>query len=165
MEVNKLMACHRGAPLSLIVRDPLAESFLSPLVYKIYHGIYLKLVLFNPDTFEKDPDGPFVMGVVWAASDGAARRALLMEIESDDGAMHSVPNDFLPASDATTYSTILQGLKNVNPRVCQETAAYRIASDRRFIHRIIETERFAFFFRNPKHDDSELPYAIIRKLI
>jgi hypothetical protein len=90
-----------------------------------------------------------------------------MDIESDDGETMDVPAEFLPSGGTVTatYGEILRGLKNDKPRICQETASYRIASDGRFIHRRIETECFEFLFRNPEHDDSEPPYAIIRKLI
>lgn len=165
LKINELLTSPRGIPFSKIVHSASTECFLSPSTYKISHGIYLSLSPFRHGSLEKDTTGPFVMGIVWAASDGALRRALIMEIESDDGAISDVPRDFLPASGASSYGKILHELKVSKPRTCLETAAYRIATDGRFIHRIIETERFAFYFRNSKNDDSEEPYVIVRKLI
>lgn len=164
MELRSLIDIPWGTPLSKIIKVPNSDLFLSSSAYRIDHEIYLGLSPFRPGSLEKDPSGPFATGVVWAVSDGALRRALLMEIEADDGATASAPEDLLPENGATTYSTILKGLRNAKPRVCQEKAAYRIASDGLFVHRIIETEQFSFFFRKVEHDDSDLPYVIVRKL-
>lgn len=165
MELNSLTQLPRGTPLSAVVQQPAAEAFLSPSVYKIGNGIYLCISPFRLGSLEKDPSGPFVTGVVLAADDGAARRALLMDIESDNGETMSIPVGFFPAAVMTpAYGAILQALKREKPQICQETAEYRIASDGRFVHRMIETEHFSFFFRKPDHDDSEPPYVVIRKL-
>lgn len=167
MEPKNLVYLPRGTLLSKVVQQSHTDAFLSPSVYRIDSEMYLNISLFRPGGLEKDPRGPFITGIVLAASDGAVRRALLMEIESDDGSALTVPAEFLPSEGAVaaTYGDILRGLKNDKPKVCQETAAYRIASGGEFIHRIIETERFSFFFRNPEHDDSDAPYVIIRKLV
>ncbi|MBK8525513.1 MAG: hypothetical protein QG584_1866 [Pseudomonadota bacterium] len=167
MEPKDLVCLPRGTRLSDVVQQPCEDAFLSPSIYRIGAGIYLRASQFRPGSLEKDPSGPFVTGIVLAAGDGSARRALLMDIESDDGKTMSVPASFLPSGGvaATTYGEILRGLKKEKPRVCQETAAYRIALDGRFIHRMIETERFLFLFRSSEHDDSEAPYAVVRKLL
>lgn len=167
MEPKDLIYLPRGTRLSEVVQQPCVDAFLSPLIYRMDAGIYLRASPFRPGSLEKDPSGPFVNGIVLAAGDGSARRALLMDVESDDGKTMSIPATFLPSGGvaATTYGEILRGLKQEKPRVCQETAAYRIASDGRFIHRMIETERLLFLFRNPEHDDSEAPYAIVIKLV
>lgn len=165
-KLDDVISLARGTPISEVIRQPRAEDFLSTSIYKMWPGIYLLISPFRPGSLEADSSGPFVNGLVWAPSDGAVRRALLMEIESDDGVIATVPDDFLPAkSIAATYGELLQKLKDGKPRVCQEKAAYRVASDGRFIHRMIETEQYSYFFRNNTYDDSELPYAIIRKLI
>lgn len=167
MESKDLVCLPRGTRLSDVVQQPYADKYLSSSIYRLGGGMYLNISPFRPGSLEKDPSGPFVTGIVLAAGDGAVRRALLMDIESDDGETMSVPVDFLPSGGvvAATYGEILHGLKSNKPKVCQETAAYRIATDGRFIHRLIETERYSFFFRSPEHNDSEAPYAIMRKLV
>jgi hypothetical protein len=168
MELKDLIHIPRGTLFSEVVQEPCVNAFLMPSGYKIEDGLYLSISSFRPGTLEEDPSGPFIYGIVLAASDGAIRRAFLMDIESDGGEkLINVPTEFLPSGGAVaaTYGEILRGLKNDKPKTCFETASYRIATDGRFIHREIETERFTFFFRNPEHDDSEAPYAIIRKLI
>lgn len=167
MKPKDLVRLPRGTPLSEVVKHPREDAFLSPLIYRMGAGIYLRISQFRPGSLDKDPSGPFVNGIILAAGDGSVRRALLMDIESDDGKAMSLPAEFLPSSGvtATTYGEILRGLIKDKPRVCQETAEYRIASDGRFIHRMIETEHFLFLFRSPKHDDSETPYVVIRKLV
>lgn len=153
----------KGTPFLSLFEKPSAD-FLSPSIYKISDGIYLNLSPFRPDSLEKDPAGPFITGVTWAASDGAARRALLMNIESDDGSIGSAPDDILDGVDASGYEAVLFSLQSKKSRTCQEKAAYRIASDGKFIHRMIETESFAFFFRSPENLGLEPPYAMIKKL-
>ena len=167
MELGNLFCLPRGTRLSEVVKQPDADAFLAPSICRMGTGVYLRLSSFRPGSLEKDSSGPFVNGIVLAAGDGSVRRALLMDIESDDGETINVPADFLlfDGVEATTYGEILRGLKNEKPKVCQETAAYRIASDGRFIHRMIETERFLFLFRSPEHDNSEAPYVVICKLI
>ena len=167
MEIKKLINLPLGIPFSKVVREPSAGAFLSSWIYRIDDGIYLSVSPFRPGSLEEDPSGPFVYGIVLAASDGAVRRAWSMEIELDDGKALDVPAEFLPSGGAVkaTYGEILRGLKNDKSKACFETASYRIATDGLFIHRKIETERFAFFFRKPEHDDTEPPYAIILKLI
>ena len=167
MEPQDLVRLPRGTRLSEVVEQPCTDAFLAPSIYRMDAEIYLRLSLFRPGSLEKDPSGPFVNGIVLAANDGAVRRALLMDIESDDGEAISIPADFLPSScvTVTIYGEILRCLKDEKPKFCQETAEYRIATDGRFIHRMIETERFLFLFRSPEHDDSEVPYAVIRKLL
>ena len=167
MKIRDLVNLPRGIHFSEVVQEPYADAFLTPEIYKVDDGVYLTVSSWRPDILEDDPSGPFVGSVILAASDGAIRRALLREIESDDGKALDVPAEFLPSGGAVeaTYGEILRGLKNDKSKACFETASYRIATDGLFIHRKIETERFAFFFRKPEHDDTEPPYAIIRKLI
>jgi hypothetical protein len=167
MNLKELILLPRGIPFSEVVKEACPNAFLSESAYRVGDGVYLQISSFPPGCLEDDPSGPFVYGIALAASDGAIRRAFLMELESDDGKTLDVPAEFLPSEGAVaaTYGEILRGLKSDKPKVCFETASYRIATDGRFIHRKIETERFTFFFRKQEHDDSEAPYAIIRKLL
>lgn len=76
----------------------------------------------------------------------------------------TIPKVFLPEKSGSTYGDILKTLKLENPKVLQETASYRIATDGDFVHRMIETEGVSFFFRNRKLHNNEKPYAIVRNL-
>lgn len=109
--------------------------------------------------FDRNDAGPFVTALLWAETDGAAKRAKLMEIEADDpGAASSAPRDLLPGP-ATTYGDIARTLEQQG-RAFQEYAEYRVARDGAFIHRTIEAAPYAFFFRKLEHDDSDRCYAI-----
>lgn len=164
MKLIDVLELPRGIPLSQVVKNPSAAGFFGLYIFKIGEGVYLRLSPYKPGSLEKSASGPFVNAIVWGASDGAVRRALLMELEADDWVSSSAPDEFLPAEGAKTYGTILGALRKARPRVCQEKAAYRIASDGQFVHRIIETERSTFCFRSPMHDGSDNPYVIIRRL-
>ena len=166
MELKELILLPAGIRFSEVVQEPYADMFLSPWVYKVDKGIYLNISSFRPGSLAEDPHESFVYGIIIAGSDGAVRRAWLRDIESDDGKTMNIPAEFLPFGGAVevTYGEILRGLKEKKPESLLETASYRIATDGRFIHRKIETEHFAFYFRKEKHDDSEPPYVILRKL-
>ena len=168
MKLENLLSIPRGTPFYEVIKHPYDGDYISPFIYKTESGIYLQSSSFRPGSLEIDSDGPFIVGIILAASDGSVRRALLLDIESDDGkSISGIPTLFFTSEDTLkiSYKYILSELKKTKPKVCQEKAAYRLASDGKFIHRIIETERFLFFFRNSKNDDEEIPYAIIRKLV
>lgn len=112
---------------------------------------------------ERDASSPLVTGIFWAASEGAAHRALLMDIEADDSLIGDVPEYFLPNSAGPTYGEIVEALRRGGDSYL-ETASYRIATDGLFVHRTIKNEQFTFFFRGPEYNNGEKPYAAIKKL-
>jgi hypothetical protein len=107
---------------------------------------------------------PFAIGVLCVPDAGAARRVSALAIEEDSGAPLALPADFLPEGATPQYGAILAGLRRMQCRACLESATYRIATDGRFIHRTIETERNKYFFRTAAHDEQEPPYAVLYKL-
>ncbi|WP_139260451.1 hypothetical protein [Duganella sacchari] len=76
----------------------------------------------------------------------------------------SVSDGALPGTAHPEYGSIFSELKQVSPKVCQESASYRIAIDGKFVHRTIERENCIFYFRGAAHDDEEPPYAVLYKL-
>lgn len=164
MDIDNILKLCKWIPLSEVVGVPKPDHFLGKSLYLLEHGIYLYVTPFIGGTLEKDPAGPFLTGVVWATDDGAAERAIYRDIEADSGSTVSIPKDFLPQDSGSTYADILKSIKRQNPKVCQEKASYRIATDGAFVHRIIETEEFSFFFRSLRYEDNEEPYAVIRNL-
>ena len=155
----------RGTSLFDVVGEPDPDAFLSSSVYKVGQGVYLTLSAFKPSGLERAAE-PNVVGTLWAPDDGAVRRALLMDVEADNGAIAAPPPTFLPSPDVrANYGAIFDSLKGGKPRVLQEFAAYRIATDGRFIHRVIETERCCYYFRGARDDDAEAPYAIVQKAL
>jgi hypothetical protein len=95
---------------------------------------------------------------------GAARRAILEDVESDVILKNAVPPDpVLLEPGGTNYDRIVMCLAaSGNPFV--ETADYRIARDGAFIHRCISSFGRDFYFRSKEKDPQERPYAIKYRL-
>jgi hypothetical protein len=109
---------------------------------------------------EPTPGGPFIMSLLWAVDQGAARRAALNQIELDT--CHIVvlpPSWLLPDQSKPTYGSIRQGVIDSGASGFLETADYRIATDGAFIHRSISSRGREYFFRTTDGDE-EHPYAI-----
>lgn len=163
MEIEELVAIKKWARLVDVVAYVDPKSFLGKSLYRLVDGIYLQVSPFKDKEFVHSPDAPFVTGVFFIPDDGAARRVSALAIEEDQGAPLTVPSCVLPDNATAEYGNVLAALRRMRPRVCQETAAYRIAKDGKFVHRTIETERYTFYFRGPEHDDKEQPYAVLFK--
>ncbi len=133
-------------------------------LHKISENQYLLLSPYN-ENFKEAPGGPFVNALLWSCSEGAVRRAYLMEIEQDDGTIIKPPDEIMPEPGRYTYKEILVGLKRLGCKGILEHASYRIAKDGAFIHRSIESEIALYSFRNMDFDDSEEPYAIRWNLV
>ena len=104
---------------------------------------------------------PHVTTVMWADSDGAARRALRGRIEADNERLGlTPPAALLLAPGVLTYGDIVAVFASRRHGDFEERAEYRIATDGAFIHRVISARLLSFFFRSRKHDNDEAPYAI-----
>jgi len=133
-------------------------------LFKIGRGKYLICVPYNRDLEEQRGDR-FVTSLVWAATDGAAKRAVLMQIEADQISSERPPAELLLPGQPVRYGEIIRALQNGNFGEYEEAASYRIASDGAFVHRHITTTSFSFRFRKAEHDDSEPCYAIEYRLL
>ncbi|WP_137936091.1 hypothetical protein [Chitinivorax sp. B] len=133
-------------------------------LYFVGSSTYLIVSNYKGKSLATDPGAPFIVGVMWAADNGAALRATNFDIESDQGASGVVPKEFFPFGVDATYGQVKKVLKSVLSEEYLETAIYRIAKDGAFVHRSIESKSFAFFFREREARDDELPYAVIYKL-
>jgi hypothetical protein len=109
------------------------------------------------------PGGHFVTVLYWATSEGAARRAVLHQIERDDRQAGMPPAELIPSPDATSYGEILDKLR-LGAVPFRESASYRIATDGAFIDRRISTQTQSFHFRGRDDDDGETCYAIEYRL-
>jgi hypothetical protein len=111
-----------------------------------------------------DSDTPQITSLLWAVSDGAARRVYFNDIEADDLATLPPPVELLPTATASGDQHILDSLKGINARGLMEHASYRIMSDGAFIHKTIEFTATAYHFRAQVMIANEPPYAIVWKL-
>jgi hypothetical protein len=133
-------------------------------LFRLRTGAYLVCLPYD-ERFEAAAGERFVTALLWAASDGAARRAHLMEIEADDLATGPAPGELLPPGQPQAYGAIMAALKTSGCRNYIERASYRIAKDGAFVHRAIDAPPYSFFFRNPEDDDSDRCYAVQYRLL
>ncbi|WP_255990718.1 hypothetical protein [Chitinolyticbacter albus] len=148
-------------PFSLIGK-PLAQASSE---WEEVHGELVKvqknLFAILDDTADGMARGEMpIHGMLWAVSTGAALRAWFSEVEADDGAtalyVVSPQLTFKPV----TYSAILSYLK-ISDCPYVESASYRIMSDGKFVHKLIETKGTTYFFRDQEITDLEAAYAIL----
>src|SRR3569623_178638 len=158
MDWNILKGIREGTPIGA---TGFAVKVLQEGLVQIDETTYLFTTPYKGKTFKVEPNGPFVSSLLWACDKGAALRAYSLAIEEDSMRNPTaIPADLLPEGSDSTYGAILKALKRGNPKVCMETACFRVTTDGAFVHRMIDTERYVYYFRNFKHYESELPYAI-----
>ncbi len=154
----RLLAVPRWSPLAALGVEAVG---LGGTLYKISSGAYLTCV--QHDAQLHPVRGHLLTAVWWAASDGAARRAQLMEIEADDLVVEPPPDALLPQAGSHTYGSIIRALRDTG-RAFDEWADYRIAKDGAFVHRTLNAPPHAFHFRRPEEDRSDACYAIQYRL-
>lgn len=162
MDWSEMIRTPKWTPISKLNCELI---ILNDNFYKISENQYCLSAPYNSMSLVETPGGPFLTSFLWACSEGAARRAYLNNIESDDKVTVYPPSQILPYPDSKTYVSILKGLKQIGLKSVMEHGAYRIMSDGAFIHRVIESKIASYFFRSPKHDDREVPYAILWNLV
>jgi len=87
-----------------------------------------------------------------------------LAIECDGGRRAEPPGDFLPPGSRAAYGEIVAALQSTKASPCHERAEYRIAVDGKFVHRVIETDAYTYYFRHLRDDQHEPPYAILVRL-
>ena len=121
------------------------------------------------ERFERPPGIPgFIAALLWTQYEGAARRAILMEVEADKPELRPVPGppppELLLLGTEDTYGSIIAELRSERHGEFLESATYRVAKDGAFIHRNISAAPHTFFFRSRRDDDSDRCYAIEYRL-
>lgn len=164
MKIEALISLRKYVRLIDLVIPIDPAAFLGKSLYRLDDGIYLQTSRFKSKDLLETPDAPFITGILFAPDDGSAQRITQFSIEDDAGALLSVPDGVFPGKARPEYGSILSQLRHMNPKVCQESASYRIAIDGKFVHRTIETEGYTFYFRGAAHDNEEPPYAVLYKL-
>lgn len=129
---------------------------IAPTLYRLSEGAYVLAQDYNR-ALEDDPGAPFVTELLWASSDGAARRAAMDDIDADDGASSVPPPSLWHKGNAPSYASVLREAGKQ-----AEYATYRL--DDRFVHKVVDLGGSRFFFRSLQFDEEERPYAIAFQL-
>ncbi len=128
-------------------------------IFKVMKYSYLRTVDYNQN-FEGIEGEFFITEIMWAQSDGAAKRAFLSEIENDEFNEQIPPIEMQLEANKYRYSDILESIKTGKYGAHIESASYRIAIDGHFIHRELSLKDYEFYFRSRKKIANEIPYAI-----
>lgn len=156
-EWHRLLAVPKGELLNTIASD---ATSLGADLYQIGPESYC--VVDDPDV---DWNQLTVIGLLWACSANAARRAFYNEIEADDYAECSPPDHVFPGVYAgSTYSDIVRTLAELRVNGLIEHASYRVMTDGRFVHSCIEFDKATYYFRSPEPAVADPPYAILWKM-
>jgi hypothetical protein len=132
-------------------------------LFRIQRNCYVTAVdhdaRFNPS------HSRLITSLLWAESEGAALRAALMDIEADEPTSGvEIPTEMLFHQELTSYGSIKEALKTRIDGTLLEHADYRIAIDGAFVHRVLSSRTFEFYFRSVAEKPNEIPYAIKRRL-
>jgi hypothetical protein len=136
-------------------------SLVARGLFRLGEDVYLYTVPHDHRLRNASNGARFVSMVLWAETEGAARRALLGEVEADlrDGTRRP-PGELLPAGAAGMYGDIRAALR-AEKQEMREFAEYRIATDGVFLHRVIQSESTLYYFRNDESDETERPFAVV----
>lgn len=152
-----LSSLKSGAPIEMLGQN---VAVLDDDVYKLSESQYCLAEI----PFNSSGNISRIISIFWACSEKAFRRAYFKEVEGDDMVICNPPNELLPHKCEPTYLQILDNLRVSGARGLTEYASYRVMSDGAFVHRAIESDLAAYYFRSPKSIDGELPYAILWKM-
>ncbi|WP_146093825.1 hypothetical protein [Xanthomonas arboricola] len=158
----QLISAKKWSPLSNFIEYD-DNCRIGGMLYKASEFVYFLVSKYNGSDLGGAGSGNHVASVGICGGEGAARRAFNREVELDDGTFFDVEELGIGLGKGSTYRDIINFARE-NGKVVQETAAYRIAIDGAFIHRMIETEKWIFYFRSMENCDEELPYAFLGKM-
>lgn len=144
--------------LSLKSITPAPEELDEDIV-KLGEGMYARPVPYNENLDRSDPGCPFAGYVLWAPSDGAARRAMSLDIEAYDQPTELAPPPLLTKYGAT-YGEIKDVGKQSGTRLFFESATYRIARDGLFVYSHLYVDNLEFYFRLRRASRKERPFAV-----
>lgn len=100
-----------------------------------------------------------VTQILWAQSDGAARRIWERSIESDVSSNAELPLQLSIGVSKPTYANLLKALSTRFPEKTIESASYRIATDGKFVFKTIAADNFEYYFRSSNDNPFELPFG------
>lgn len=161
MDWKEIVKLEKWVPLSSV---DIGGTELKDGFYKVTETIYYNTTEYD-STFENEEKGPYIPMFLWAPSEGAARRAMLDEIEKDDGITLPPPIELLPHPTCNTMGLIENKIKEMGYKYGGRGAIYR-AKDGAFVHQTLGTNVAEYYFRSREHNNhDEIPYAIRWRMV
>lgn len=129
---------------------------ISEGLYRFKPNWYLSAVPYDKYL---ESDSEHITQMIWAQTDGAAKRIWDMCIESDEVSEARCPSLFSLGLSLPNYSNLLTVLTEKYPGQTMESASYRIATDGKFVKKTIGANNYEFYFRCIEENPFELPFA------
>lgn len=128
-------------------------------LYRLAKNTYAIASLHDENLIDGRPGAPFVTSLLWAETEGAARRCVHLELERDESSTAAeAPHELLQNTSGDYESLVAEARKSKTRMM--ERAEYRTQPDGRFVHRVVEVGKASYFFRDAHARKNERPYAI-----
>ena len=143
---------------TLLSRSGLHADHVEDVLYRVDKSAFL---LCTPYDGQLRPLGRdvAVAAIVWAESEGAARRAVLQQLEADEARDVQPPAAVLLRPGVERYAEIRETARTGRFGSMLQAASYR-NSDGLFVDRRINLPRWTFHFRNREDNNFERCYAV-----
>lgn len=155
MNWQKLLKIGLWTPLKNITDDSMLK--VDDNIYEIEQNWFLVTQNYDASFEEGLPDAPFVTMLFWSVSSEAVRHCFSHRIKFNNFPFIEPPSELLLGTDGT-YEALL---KSEGYRT--ERAVYNGTSGI-FIHKLIDTKGYTYFYLNQEIDRLQKPYAIYIKL-
>lgn len=147
---------------TLLSRTGLSPDHLEDVLFKVSESAFLLCAPYDEQLRPLVGDLA-VTAVVWAESEGAARRAVLQQLEADQPTDAQPPAEMLLKPGMKRYGEIREAGRTGSFGSMLEAASYR-SRDGLFVDRRINLPRWTFHFRGLESHDTEPCYAILVRL-
>ena len=146
---------------TLLSKSGIAAQPLGGSLFKIDDGKYIVCVPYDARMAPLADDYSITI-VVWAETDGAARRAVLQDLEADVRES-TLPPHAMTLNGCVRYGDLAAAAKAGGLGSVLESASYRF-SDGKFSDRRITLPVWTFHFRGQRNNAQEKVYAVQRRL-
>ena len=131
---------------------------LVDVLFKVEDGKYLLCVPYDAQIKPLENDYS-IAAILWAETDGAAKRAVLQQLEADVRGNATPPSEILLPGGPVQYDEVVREAKSGAHGSLLESAIYRVG-DGLFIDRTIALPRWTFHYRGRRSKGDEPCYAV-----
>jgi len=143
---------------TLLSRSGFSVNQVEDVLFRLHDSAFLVCASYDAQLVPLANDLT-ITAVVWAESEGAARRAVLQQLEADERRDSHPPAGILLRPGLERYGEIKEAGRTGSFGNMLEAASYR-GRDGLFIDRRINFPTWTFHFRGPEDDEGECCYAV-----